>query len=140
MNRKLFAGLLFSSALFGCGDLGNVDVSLTFSDSAMQAATRRLLFIVREVPKSGTGCEALWTMQSNGLAESRSVIDYPNRNDVVAAPVKLSQYPRLTLLVYAYPNKDTVTTSPIGAGCQLVTVSADSTMNVMIKLDPPPAK
>src|SRR2546421_716565 len=105
--------LLSLAAISGCGDLGNVNVKLTFPNDggATEAATRRLVFIVREVPKAGSGCDLLWSTAPTSLAENRTVMDYPNRNDLVAAPVKLSEYPKLTLLVYAHPSKDT-TTSP----------------------------
>src|SRR5438105_4573846 len=101
------------SALSACGDLGAVDVALTFPDATTQSATRKLIFVTREAPRAGTGCDTLWTMQSNGLAEKRTAIDYPNRNDLVASDVDLTKYPKLTLLVYAYPSRDTSVSSPI---------------------------
>ena len=42
---------------------------------------------------------ALWGPQPVGLAEFSRLVDYPNRNDVVAAPLDVGTY---TLLVYSY--------------------------------------
>ncbi len=148
MNRKPLLLLPLFWLFAACGDVGAVSVGLTFPDSATQAATRALTVVTREAPKTGNGCDALWTMQSNGLAERKNTILYPNRNDLVASDVDLSatnqdgsrKYPKLTILVYAYNGQDTSTAQLIAGGCQDVSIAdAGSTTTVTIKLQRPPA-
>jgi hypothetical protein len=137
--KRLFASLSFG-LLVACGDIGNVRVDVAFPDEETELKTRALLFVVREVPKDREGCADLWTNQPTGLAENRSVIEYPNRNDVVAAPVKLSMYPLLTLLVYAHPSRDVSASSPIAGGCKETPIDPESTQSLIIPLEAPPAR
>lgn len=140
-ETRCLLGALFAGLLAGCGDLGSVDVKLMFPDEATQASTRRLLFVVREVPKTGSGCAALWSSDPTGLAETRSLIDYPNRNDVLAAPVRLAQYPALTFLVYAHPSRDIASSTPIAGGCEETKIDPNATTDVLLTLErPPPAR
>jgi hypothetical protein len=148
MKRTLLLLTFLSAVLLAhCGDVGVLSVSLTFPDMATQAATRTLIVVTREEPKSGNGCDALWTMQSNGLHEERNSIPYPNRNDILASNVNLAAtnmdgsrtYSRITLLVYAYDAQDSSSGRLIAAGCQDVTVAdPGSTLDVVIKLQHPP--
>ncbi len=132
----LALALLGSAA---CGDIGNVRVNLEFPDEETELRTRALLFVVREVPKDRGGCEDLWRdMQPSGLGELRTVVEYPNRNDVVGAPVKLSEYPALTLLVYAHPSRDVTTSTPIAGGCTETAIDAESTQEVTVALEAKP--
>lgn len=141
MKRRY--GILLASTLgvlgaTSCGDIGNVRVDVEFPDQESELKTRALLFVVREVPKDRAGCDDLWSNQPSGLAENRSIIEYPNRNDTVAAPVKLSQYPALTLLVYAYPSRDVTASSPIAGGCVEAGINAEETQSVVIEMEAPP--
>jgi hypothetical protein len=129
--------LLLLAAL-GCGDIGNVRIDVDFPSDETELRTRALVFVVREVPKSGEGCANLWRDQPMGLAEVRSIVEYPNRTDLVAAPVKLSIYPKLTLLVYAYPSRDVTASNPIAGGCMETPIDAESTQDVVIMLEPRP--
>ena len=140
--RRLIAIALF--ACFGCGDIGNVQVSLSFSDAALASATRRLAFITREAPVSGDGCAALWSTASNTLAESSALVDYPNRNDIVTANVSLTRYPALTVLVYAHPSRSVDIASPqtgaIAGGCKDVRSKGEETTEIAVELSPPPRR
>jgi hypothetical protein len=129
--------VLASAAGASCGDLGNVNIALTFPDDTTKAATRRLELIVRETPMTGDGCAALWSNMPTGLKERSAVIDYPNRNDVLGANVNLSEYPRLTMLVYAYAGLDLSTAPRIAGGCQVVQTNTGSDQNIIIKLQKP---
>jgi len=126
-------------ALASCGDVGNVSVKLTFADPALEAATRRLEFVVRDGDPSGNGCSRLWTANTGNFAENRSQIDYPNKNPVVVAPVMLAKYPRLTLLVYAHPSKDVMNSAAIAGGCQDVMTDQSATVDIAIVMMKPPA-
>lgn len=140
MKRRYGFLLAAALGLFGaaCGDIGNVRVDVAFPDDETELKTRALLFVVREVPKDRDGCEDLWSDQPSGLAENRSIIEYPNRNDTVAAPVKLSQYPELTLLVYAYPSRDVTASTPLAGGCMRTGINAEETQSVIIQMEPAP--
>src|SRR5687767_8322046 len=95
-KTKLFSLATFVLAALGaCGDVDRVQVNLDFPDDATERSTQKLLFVVREAPMVGNGCAALWMKEPTGLAENQSIVDYPYKNDVVAAPIKLSQYPAL---------------------------------------------
>lgn len=137
-TRLLPLSLVLAAAVSGCGDVGNVNVKLEFTEDALEAATKRLLFVTREAPANGMGCAALWSDAPSGLAENRATIDFPNKNDVVAAPVMLSRYPRLTLLVYAHASRDTSTSAPIAGGCADVTVDPTATTEILIEMEAPP--
>jgi hypothetical protein len=95
----LSAALLCLAA--GCGDVPRLDVRLHYGDPALDAATRKLMFVVRAVPMSGDPCSPLWTDRSPGLPERAWLVDYPARNDLVAAPLDVGVY---TIFVYAYAN------------------------------------
>jgi hypothetical protein len=130
--------LLLLLLLAGCGDIGNVRVTIGFPSEEAELRTRALVFVTREVPKNRGGCEDLWRDQPMGLPELRSVIEYPNRSDIVASPVKLSMYPSLTLLVYAHPSRDVTASTPIAGGCVETPIDAEMTQEVMIQLEPRP--
>jgi len=130
--------LILALALAGCGDIPNVRTSITFPNEEIELRTRALLLIVREVPKDRPGCQDLWRDQPMGLAETRSVIEYPNRNDVVGAPVKLSEYPALSLFVYAHPSRDITASTAIAGGCTETPIDAEATQEVLIALEPRP--
>lgn len=122
------------SMAVGCGDLGAVEVKLMFPDDATRASTRRLVFVTRDVAKTGGDpCATLWSGPPNTLAERRVAVDYPNRSDILAAAVDLNKYPKLTILVYAHPGKD-VTQPPIAGGCQTVAVDPNNTTRIEVKL------
>jgi hypothetical protein len=129
---------LLALALSGCGDIGNVRVDVQFPNEETELRTRALLFVVREVPKDRPGCQDLWRDQPMGLAEARSVIEYPNRNDVVGSPVKLSEYPSLTLFVYAHPSRDITASTAIAGGCTETPIDATATQEVVVALEPRP--
>jgi hypothetical protein len=134
---KRFAVLLL--ALAGCGDIGNVRLNVMFPNEETELRTRALLFIVREMPKDGRpGCQDLWRDQPSGLREARSIIEYPNRNDVVGSPVKLSEYPTLSLFVYAHPSRDIAASTPIAGGCIDTPIDAEVTQTVDVMLEPRP--
>jgi hypothetical protein len=111
------------SLLGGCGDVDKVSVKITFPDDAAKSSTSNLLFIVRQAPASGNGCAALWVDEASMLPQNASTIEYPYKNDVVAAPIDLQGYPALTLLIYAYPAGATIDVQKPGsnaivAGCE----------------------
>lgn len=136
LSRTLaVASLLGATA---CGDIGNMRVALDFDDEEVEGRVRAVMFVVREVPPSGNGCALLWSNQPTGLAENRSVLEYPNRTDIVAAPVKLSMYPKLTFLAYAYPTRDVTASEPIAGGCVDADVEPDVTSEVRIALEKAP--
>src|SRR5688572_31216187 len=105
--RTLFLALALGASA-GCGDVDKVNVSIAFPDDATESSTSTLLFIVREAPKTGSGCAALWSNETSPLLQNTSTINYPYKNDVVAAPIDLAAYPALTLLIYAYPAGTTI--------------------------------
>jgi hypothetical protein len=130
--------VLLALALAGCGDIGNVRIGLEFPNEETELRTRALLFIVRDVPKDRNGCTDLWRDQPMGLAERRDVIEYPNRVDILASPVKLSEYPKLDFFVYAHPSRDVTASTAIAGGCTESPIDADVTQEVMIKMEPRP--
>ncbi|MCK6550109.1 hypothetical protein L6R52_30015 [Myxococcota bacterium] len=136
--RALLGSLSLCAVLAGCGDVGNVSVNLAFSDPALEAATRRILFVVREEPIAGGGCDAIWSDEPTGLAETRGLMDYPNKNDVLAVAVALSKYPMLSVFAYALPTRDAESSDPIAGGCEDVKVDPDGTLEATITLEPAP--
>src|SRR5262245_57918192 len=128
--------LLLALTITACGDIGNVRIDVQFPNEETELRTRALLFVVREVPKERSGCMDLWRDQPMGLAEARSFIEYPNRTDVVGSPVKLSEYPALSLFIYAHPSRDITASTPIAGGCTESTIEADSTQEVVVVLEP----
>ena len=126
---------LFASA---CGDIGMVNVNVEFPDEDTELRTRALHFIVREVPTDRDGCDDLWQNGPSNLPQSASIIEYPNRNDIVAAPVRLAMYKALTILVYAYPTTDIEASNSIAGGCTETPIDAESTSEVNVALMPPP--
>jgi hypothetical protein len=100
--RRTTRSILFAvlaGAAAGCGDIPKLDVSLQFTDKNVEAATRQLMFVVREVAKSGNPCDPLWGTNRPNLAERAWLVGYPNANDLVAAPIAPGSY---TLFVYSY--------------------------------------
>ena len=83
----------------GCGDVSRLKVTLRFPDVDTSEATRQLLFVIREPTREGDPCDALWGDQPGELAEYTSLVPYPNRTDLVAAPLDVGQY---TIMVYGY--------------------------------------
>ena len=128
------ATLLASGVVSGCGDIGMVNVTVDFPDEDTELLTRALRFIVREVPGNRDGCEDLWLMAPTNLPQSESVVEYPNRTDVVAAPVRLAMYKALTILVYAHKSTDVQASPAIAGGCKETPVSGDESSEVMIPL------
>ncbi|MBK6683893.1 MAG: hypothetical protein IPG45_05420 [Deltaproteobacteria bacterium] len=123
----------------GCGDIGSARLDVSFEDGTIESQTRALMLVVREVRMPNVnGCDSLWSNQPSSLAESRSVVVYPNRNDVLAAPVKLSMYPNLTLLVYAYPTTEVANSRPLAGGCvqSQIEGEATQTLDVVLKKAP----
>lgn len=94
--------LLLTSALLltSCGDIARMKVDLRFPDEDTRQSTQQLLFLVREPPQSGEPCAALWGQPPSGLGEYVRLIDYPNAQDVLAAPLRPGLY---SLFVYALP-------------------------------------
>jgi hypothetical protein len=129
--------LLAATSLSACGDLGNVNIKLTFPDQATESATRRLKLIARELPVNSDGCDALWGTPQPGLKERQAFVDFPNRNDILAENVKLTDYPALDMLVYAYPSLDTTTSQPIAGGCQGVKTNTGSDEDITVTLKKP---
>ncbi len=121
-----------------CGDIGTVRLDVDFPDEQVSSRTRALLVVVREPPAEGDGCDALWSNQATGLAESRAIVEWPSRNDILATPVKLSIYPALTFLVYAYPGLDVETSEPLAGGCVGAKIPGDEASELTIPLAPRP--
>lgn len=90
---------LFALAV-ACGDVSRLEVDLIFPDSTTQSATQQLLVVSRTPKTDGTSCDALWRRDPSNLGEYVSLIGYPNRNALVAAPLAPDDY---TVLVYALP-------------------------------------
>jgi hypothetical protein len=124
-------------AAIACGDVSKVSVGLSFPDEATETATKKLLFIVREAPSNNqNGCASLWSTDGSALPQNQSSINYPYKNDVVAAPIDLAQYPRLTLFIYAFPSEDLSNPAAraLAGGCQQLE-SAESAGEVVITLE-----
>ena len=126
------------AALASCGDVNKVSVSIAFPDDTTSTATKQLLFVVRQAPPSGNGCAQLWTADTSSLPQNQSTIAYPYKNDIVAAPIDLNEYPALSLLVYAFPTADTSqpTMRALAGGCQQIMTSDKS--DVVITLEKRP--
>jgi hypothetical protein len=137
-SLPLALGVGLGALASACGDVGTVRLDVDFADEQMSSRTRALLVVVREPPAEGDGCDALWSEQSTGLAESRAVVEWPSRNDILATPVKLSIYPALTFLVYAYPDLDVNASEPIAGGCVGAKVPGDEASELTIPLVPRP--
>lgn len=110
----------------GCGDVSRLKTSLRFPDTDTASATRQLLFVVRPPPppSAGNGCDALWGAQPGGeTPEFSRLVDYPNRTDVMAAPLDVGRY---TVIVYAFASPidtlcgsdDDCATSSVGPSCR----------------------
>ena len=138
MMRFVAISILGAAMLAGCGDVNKVRVSLTFPDDTTETATNELLFIVREAPKSGNGCAALWSSDTSPLPQNSSTIEFPYKNDVVAAPIDLNEYPALSLLVYAFPTAEVSqpTARALAGGCTQIVTSDKS--DVVIALEKRP--
>ena len=83
----------------GCGDVSRLKMNLTFPDADVASVTQQLLVVVRDLQEDGEPCDALWGEAPSGVAEFAQLVGYPNRTDVVAAPLDVGSY---TVLVYAY--------------------------------------
>jgi hypothetical protein len=137
-RRSLLALLgLGALALPGCGDVGTVKLAVDFADPSVALRTRALQVVVREPPEAGDGCAALWSDAPTGLAESRAVVEYPSPHDVLATPVKLTLYPRLTFLVYAHAGLDVTAEAPLAGGCVTAAVGGDDVFDVALRLEAP---
>jgi len=100
---------IMTMSMLACGDVSKLSIDIVFPDEDTQNATQKLFFVVREVAStSTTPCTGLWDQaplcqDANGdlrpCAEYLKLVDYPNRNDVVAAPLDVNQY---TVMVYSY--------------------------------------
>ncbi len=125
MRRLLLLALAVVFAA-GCGDVSRLKMQLRFPDTDTASATRMLLFVVRPPPppSEGNGCDALWGSQPGGeTPEFSRLVDYPNRTDIMAAPLDVGSY---TVISYAYATPiDTLCSqdshcaaSAIGANCR----------------------
>jgi|GEM_PF-3352144 len=132
--------LVAGVVLYGCGDIAKLSISLVFDSEDTKTATKELFFVVREVTTtSTTPCSGLWDEvplceDDNGsprpCAEYLKLVDYPNRNDVVAAPLDVEQY---TVMVYSYDESLDVVcasdadceNSQAGAYCRQIASSSD---------------
>ncbi len=128
------AKFALAAALCGCGDIGVVRLDVQFPDEDTELRTRALRVVVRQSPMSGDGCQALWSTQPTGLPETTSVVEYPNRNDILAAPVKLSMYPSLTYFIYAHPTADVSTSQAIAGGCIQSGTDPEATQELTVSL------
>ena len=104
-----FMVAMMTMGMMACGDVSRLSVDIVFPDDDTKNATQKLFFVVREVAStSTTPCSGLWdeaplcadaSGQARPCAEYLRLVDYPNRNDVVAAPLDVNQY---TVMVYSY--------------------------------------
>ena len=101
----------------------------------LKASTRAMAAIIRELPSSGDGCDALWSEEPTGLAEAWVNRSYPiAAGTSLGAPINLSTYARLTVLVYAYDDAAAASSShmppvdaePIAGGCRIATITAEA--------------
>lgn len=139
MLKRLFTTVaLVSLFSVGCGDIGMVSVDVEFPDEDTELLTRALRFIVREVPTDRDGCTDLWVMGPTNLPQSESVVEYPNRTDIVAAPVRLAMYDALTIFVYAHKSTDVQASPAIAGGCKETPVMGDSSSQIAIPLEVAP--
>jgi hypothetical protein len=111
MTRYLGSLVSIATAMVmsACGNVSTLSIDVVFPDENTKNATQKLFFVVREVAStSTTPCSGLWEdgplcQEASGelrpCAEYLKLVDYPNRNDVVAAPLDVNQY---TVMVYSY--------------------------------------
>lgn len=105
--NHLVAALL-AGAVLACGDIGALRLDVTFPNEDLELRTRALRVVVREGPMDGSpGCAALWGTPMPMLSEEEAVVAYPNRDDVLAAAVRID-YESLSLLVYGHPGLEEV--------------------------------
>lgn len=115
---------LAATLLAACGDIGTLELAVTFPSEDAELRTRALRVVVREVPPDGSaGCDALWSDPVPGLRQTARVTAFPNRNDVLAAAVSLD-YPALNLFVYGHPGIRSVTSMDPGTGAEEATFEA----------------
>ncbi|MFO0724470.1 MAG: hypothetical protein U1E65_11845 [Myxococcota bacterium] len=123
MRRLAF--LLASLAVSACGDVARLKVELRFTDSGMQQSIQQLLFVARQPPASGDPCAPLWGTPPSNLGQYARLIDYPNPEDIVAAPLKPDTY---TLFFYGFASRiDTLcqgdndcSGSAVGPSCRVI--------------------
>ncbi|MEQ8278543.1 MAG: hypothetical protein RMA76_32365 [Deltaproteobacteria bacterium] len=135
---KRTLGLFLLSSSFACGNIGQVELDVSFADADIELRTRGLHIFVRQVPPNGSGCDDLFTTTQTMLLQTEAKVEYPNRNDVVAAPVNLDSYPDLTFRVYALPTLDTLPEEGIAAGCADSPIDASTSQTVEIVMNPRP--
>lgn len=136
---KRTLGLFLLSSSFACGNIGQVELDVSFAEADIELRTRGLHIFVREVPMDGSsGCEDLFTTTQTTLRQTEAKVEYPNRNDVVAAPVNLDTYANLTFRVYALPTLDTLPEEGIAAGCADSPIDASTSQTVEIVMNPRP--
>lgn len=99
-SPSCLASLLLLAA--ACGDVDHMELELRFADPAVEAATRQLLFVVRQPVPSGESCGALWGPIPPMLGETARLVDYPNREDILVVPLESKPY---TVFAYAYPER-----------------------------------
>lgn len=109
--KTLLSGALIAVTAawsMGCGDVSKLSINIVFPDDETKNATQKLFFVVREVSTSTTPCTGLWDTaplcadvsgELRPCAEYLKLVDYPNRNDVMTAPLDVNQY---TVMVYSY--------------------------------------
>ena len=126
----------------GCGDVSKLSIDVVFPDEETKNATQKLFFVVREVSTSTAPCNetGLWgsaplceddSGELRPCAEYLKLVDYPNRNDVVAAPLDVNQY---VVMVYSYGSQlDILCTedsqcgeSQVGAYCRGFSSAVDT--------------
>lgn len=101
-----------------CGDIGTLELDVTFPNEDVELRTRALRIVVREVPPDGSsGCDALWSDPIPGLRQTERTTAFPNRNDVLAAAVSLD-YPALNLFVYGHPGVRSETSQDPDTGAE----------------------
>lgn len=122
---RRWALILATFATAACGDVARLKVDLRFPDVGMQESIQQLLFVAREPPTSGDPCAPLWGTPPSGLGQYARLIDYPNPEDIVAAPLKPGTY---TMFIYGFGSRiDTIcqgdsecSTSAVGPSCRVI--------------------
>lgn len=171
--RSVIAGTACAAALaalVGCNDVPRLQLAAEIPDPDLKLATQQLLFIAREPPATGGNpCSVLWSEPPTELAQLARLIDYPNAQDVVAAPLDVGNY---TVFVYALSSRfdrlcatdadcadsavgpscraleggqkacfaDTTSVRTLAGGCGEGIISSTIAYSLALELGPPPNK
>lgn len=137
--KRFFCPLVFSGVLVsGCGGIDAIRLRLAFPDDETQAATQAVLLVVHAPANStDSACDTLWSVDPMTYP-NRSILEYPNANDVLAAPIALKPYPELSFISYAFPGKDFAFENAIAGGCRNVVTKLAEDEDVVIKLERAP--